>query len=551
MAANMQNNTANSDAIQVEQDDNGVLVLTMDMPGRSANVLNDEFSTPFAKLIERIETDDSVTGVIITSAKKNFMVGADIDGLFEITDPADAFNMCEEFKAMLRRLETCGKPVVAALNGSALGGGLELALACHYRVAINNERTKISLPEVKLGVLPGGGGTQRLPRMIGIQQAVPLLTEGKDLNPEKANKLGVVEELADDAQDMLAKARKWIAANKKPVQPWDSKGFKFPGGDSKNPKNVQMWAIAPSMLNQKTHGNYPAPLNIMSAVFEGGLVDFDTALKVESRYFAELVVGQVSKNMIGTLWYQLNKLNQGESRPEGIERRKVKKLGVLGAGMMGAGIANVSAQAGVEVVLKDVSMEGAQAGIAHVEKDLQKKVKRNRLTEKEARTVLDRITATDKASDLAGCDFIVEAVFEDRDLKAKVTKETEAVMDKTGVFGSNTSTLPITGLAKASERADQFIGVHFFSPVEKMPLVEIIKGEQTSEETLARAFDYVQQIKKTPIVVNDSQRVLYLAGIWHLRHGRYCHAGRGPTSTRYRNGRLKSRYAGRTIGVGR
>ncbi len=506
MAANMKDITAaGGEAIRVEQDDQGVLTLTMDMPGRSANVLNDEFSTPFANLIERIETDDSITGVIITSAKKNFMVGADIDGLFEITDPAEAFEMCEAFKAMLRRLETCGKPVVAGLGGSALGGGLELALACHHRVAINNDRTKISLPEVKLGVLPGGGGTQRLPRMVGIQAALPLLTEGKDLTPGKAHKLGVVEELADDTEDMLAKARKWIETNKKPVQPWDDKGFKYPGGDSKNPNNVQMWAIAPSMLNQKTHGNYPAPRNIMSCVFEGGLVDFDTALKIESRYFAELVVGQVSKNMIGTLWYQLNKLNQGESRPEGVERSKVKKLGVLGAGMMGAGIASVSAQVGIEVVLKDVSMEGAEAGKAHAEKELQKRVKRNRMTEKEAREVLERITPTDKADDLAGCDFIIEAVFEDRDLKAKVTKETEAVMDKTGVFGSNTSTLPITGLAKASERADQFIGVHFFSPVEKMPLVEIIVGEQTSQETLARAFDYVQKIKKTPIVVNDSR----------------------------------------------
>ena len=506
MAANLQEKTElGGDAIRVEQDDNGVLLLTMDMPGRSANVLNDGFSTPFAELIAQIETDDSVTGVIITSAKKNFMVGADIDGLFEITDPAEAFAMCEAFKTMLRRLETCGKPVVATLNGSALGGGLELALACHHRVAINNPRSKISLPEVKLGVLPGGGGTQRLPRMIGIQAAVPLLTEGKDLSPEKAHKQGIIEELADDAEDMLGKARKWIAANEKPQQPWDAKGFRYPGGDSKNPKNVQMWAIAPSMLNQKTHGNYPAPRNIMSSVFEGGLVDFDTALKIESRYFAELVVGQVSKNMIGTLWYQLNKLNQGESRPEGFERTQVKKLGVLGAGMMGAGIANVSAQVGMEVVLKDVSMDGANAGKAHVEKELQKKVKRNRLTEKEARAVLDRIKPTDKADDLAGCDFIIEAVFEDRDLKAKVTQETEAMMDKTGVFGSNTSTLPITGLAKASSRADQFIGVHFFSPVEKMPLVEIIVGEETSKETLARAFDYVQQIKKTPIVVNDSR----------------------------------------------
>lgn len=506
MAANLQDiSKLGGDAIRVEQDGQGVLTLTMDMPGRSANVLNESFSTPFAQLIEKIESDDAVTGVIITSGKKNFMVGADIDGLFEVTDPAVAFEMAEAFKVMLRRLETCGKPVVAALNGTALGGGLELALACHYRVALAAPKVKFGLPEVKLGVLPGGGGTQRLPRMVGMQTALPLLLEGKDLSPQKAQQMGVVNELADDAQDMLAKAHQWVEANPKPKQPWDIKGFRYPGGDSKNPKNVQMLAIAPSMLRQKTHGNYPAPLNIMSSVFEGGLVDFDTALKVESRYFAELVVGQVSKNMIGTLWYQLNKLNQGESRPAGFERRKVTKLGVLGAGMMGAGIANMSAQAGMDVVLKDVSMQGAEAGKAHIEKELQKRVKRKRLTEKEARDVLARVTATDKAGDLAGCDFIIEAVFEDRELKGKVTKETESVMDHTGVFGSNTSTLPITGLAIASERPEQFIGVHFFSPVEKMPLVEIIVGEKTSDETLARAFDYVQQIKKTPIVVNDSR----------------------------------------------
>jgi len=266
-----------------------------------------------------------------------------------------------------------------------------------------------------------------------------------------------------------------------------------------------MWSIAPAMLRQRTHGNYPAPLNIMESVFEGGIVDFDTALRIESRYFANLVVGQTSKNLIGSLWFQLNRVNKGESRPDGCERRQVQKLGVLGAGMMGAGIANVSAQAGMEVVLKDVSQENADAGKTHAEKELQKRVKRGKMTEKEARDVLERITATADPQALTGCDFVIEAVFEDRDLKARVTEETEAVMDETGVFGSNTSTLPITGLATASKRPEKFIGVHFFSPVEKMPLVEIIVGEKTDDETLARAFDYVQQIKKTPIVVNDSR----------------------------------------------
>lgn len=510
MAANMKEHTdLGGDAIRVEQDDKGILTLTLDMPGRSANVLNDQFSVPFAALIERIESDDSVTGVILTSGKKNFMVGADIDGLFAVTDPAVALQMAGDFKAMLRRLECCGKPVVAALNGSALGGGLELALACHRRIAINDPKAKMALPEVKLGVLPGGGGTQRLPRLIGIQAALPLLTEGKELTPEKAAKQGFIDELADDADDMLRRARKYIEgvieSGQPASQPWDQKGFKFPGGDSKHPAQGHMWPIAPAMMNQKTRGNYPAPRNIMSAVYEGGLVDFDTALKIEGRYFAELVVSQESKNMIGTLWYQLNKINKGESRPQGVEPGQVKKLGVLGAGMMGAGIAYVSAKAGIEVVLKDVDQAGAEKGKAYSEGLEDKAIQRGRSTPDRKKAILDRIKPTADVADLDGCDLIIEAVFEDRELKGKVTEETEAVMDPKGVFGSNTSTLPITGLAARSSRPDQFIGIHFFSPVDKMPLVEIIVGEKTSDETLARAFDYVQQIRKTPIVVNDSR----------------------------------------------
>lgn len=510
MAANMQERSdLGGEAIRVEQDDKGILTLTLDMPGRSANVLNEQFSGPFAEILDRLENDDSVTGVILTSGKKNFMVGADIDGLFEITEPADAMRMCEDFKAMLRRLETGGKPVAAALNGSALGGGLELAMACHYRVAVDSPKSKIGLPEVKLGVLPGGGGTQRLPRLIGIQNALPLLNEGRELRPDAALDQGIIHETAADVDEMMRKARKWVEgmveSGKQAVQPWDEKGFKFPGGDSKHPANAQMWAIAPSMLNQRTHGNYPAPLNIMSSVFEGGLVDFDTALKIESRYFAELVVGQVSKNMIGSMWYQLNKINRGESRPSGYEQTQVKKLGVLGAGMMGAGIAYVSAKAGMDVVLKDVDQASAEKGKAYSEGLEDKAIKKGRSSPEKKQSILERIQPTGDAGDLDGCDLIIEAVFEDRELKAKVTQEAETEMDPTGVFGSNTSTLPITGLAARSSRPDQFIGIHFFSPVEKMPLVEIIVGEKTDDATLARAFDYVQQINKTPIVVNDSR----------------------------------------------
>lgn len=501
--------TLGGDAVRVALDEQGILILTLDMPGRSANVLNEALTSPLAALIGAIERDPAVKGVIITSAKKDFLVGADIDELHAITDPADAKRMADAFKVQLRRLETSGKPVAAALNGSALGGGLELALACHYRVALASANVKIGLPEVKLGLLPGGGGTQRLPRLIGIQAALPLLTEGRELRPEQAVAQGIIHELAANSGELLARARKWVesalAVGQPMAQPWDRKGFKFPGGDSKSPANAQLWAIAPSMLRQKTHGNYPAPLNILSSVFEGGLVDFDTALKIESSYFAELVVSREAKNMIGTLWYQLNRINRGESRPEGYAHRPIKKLGVLGAGMMGAGIAYVSAKTGIEVVLKDVDQASAERGKAYSAQLEDKAITKGHGSSEKKQQLLDRIQATSEAADLAGCDLIIEAVFEDRELKAKVTAEAEALMDAGGVFGSNTSTLPITGLAHRSSRPLQFIGIHFFSPVEKMPLVEIIVGEQTSDETLARAFDYVQQIKKTPIVVNDSR----------------------------------------------
>ncbi|HEY1076842.1 MAG TPA: 3-hydroxyacyl-CoA dehydrogenase NAD-binding domain-containing protein [Fontimonas sp.] len=492
-------------AVQFNKDADGIVTLVLDMPGRSMNVLNEELTVPFAAAITQIEGDATVRGVIITSGKKEFLAGADIEGVFAITDPALAFELAETYKAFLRRLEKCGRPVVAALNGTALGGGLELALACNYRVAINDPKAKFGLPEVKLGLLPGGGGTQRLPRLIGIQASLPLMLEGKELKPEQAKQQGIIHELADNRDDMLAKARAWILANPKPVQPWDDKKFKWPGGDSRSPANAQLWAIAPSMASAKSQGNYPALTNIMSCVFEGGITDFDTGCKVESRYFANLVVSQVSKNMIGTLWFQLNGINKGSSRPQGIEKSSVRKLGILGAGMMGAGIAYVSAKVGIEVVLLDTTQDAADKGKAYSAGLLDKDIKKGRQTPEGKDQFLARIKATTSYDDLKGCDLVIEAVFEDRKIKADVTRKAEAQLAKTAVFASNTSTLPISGLAEASERPKNFIGLHFFSPVDKMPLVEIIIGKKTSKETLARGFDFVQQIKKTPIVVNDSR----------------------------------------------
>ena len=492
-------------AVITNLDQDGILTITLDMPGRSANVLNDELSEGILAALAQLEDDKDVKGAIITSNKKDFLAGADLEKVYKITDPKEAMKLADDFKAILRRMELCGKPVVAALNGTTLGGGYELAMACHYRVVLDENRIQIGLPEAKLGLLPGGGGTQRLPRMIGIQQALPLLLEGKSLGPKKALSSKLVDALATDRDDLLAQAKAWCLANPKPQQPWDQKGFRFPGGDSKSPQVAQLWAIAPSMTNAKTQGNFPVAVDIMSCVFEGGMVSFDVALRMESRYFAHALTSKTAKNMMNTFWFQMNALNKGASRPEGIEKSTVKKLGVLGAGMMGAGIAYVAAKAGISVVLKDVSTESAEKGKAYSANILDKKISKGRGTAAEKEALLALIHATGDAADLAGCDFVVEAVFENRELKATVTKETEAVMDQGGVFASNTSTLPITGLSEASVRPEQFVGLHFFSPVDKMPLVEIIRGAKSSPEAIAKAFDFVLQIKKTPIVVNDGR----------------------------------------------
>src|SRR5690554_1098297 len=449
-------------AIQYDLGSDQILTLTIDMPGQSANTMNGEFRTALNDTVNKVKGDlDNIKGIIIASAKKTFFAGGDLNELYKVTrEQAKDFEaMINSLKADMRALETYGKPVVAAINGTALGGGLELALACHYRVAIDDDRTQLGLPEVTLGLLPGGGGTQRLPRMIGLEAAFPFLMEGKKVSPKAALKAGIVDERA----------------------------------------------IAPAMLRQKTKGCYPAPERILAAAVEGAQVDFDNGSLIETRYFAELATGQVAKNMTGTFWFQLNAIKAGGSRPDGVEKETFKKVGVLGAGMMGAGIAYSTASRGIEVVLKDVSVENAEKGKSYSENLLAKKVSRGRMTEAQKDKVLARITATASAEDLEGCDLIIEAVFEDSDLKARVTQESEPKLVTNGIFASNTSTIFITQLAKASAKPDNFIGLHFFSPVDKMQLVEIIVGEKTSDDTLARAFDYVQQIGKIPIVVNDSR----------------------------------------------
>ena len=495
-------------AIHYDLGSDQILTLTIDMPGQSANTMNADFRAALTETVGKVKSDlDNIRGIIVTSAKKTFFAGGDLKELYKVTrEDAGAFeDMVNGMKAEMRVLETSGKPIVAAINGSALGGGLEICLACHHRVVLDEDKIQLGLPEVTLGLLPGGGGTQRLPRMIGLEAAFPFLMEGKKVNPKAALKAGIVDELASSTDDMMAKARAFIDANPKSQQPWDQKGFKFPGGAPHHPAMAQKLAIAPAMLKQKTKGCYPAPERILSAAVEGAQVDFDNGSLIETRYFAELVIGQVAKNMTGTFWFQLNAVNAGESRPAGVEKETFRKVGVLGAGMMGAGIAYSTATRGLDVVLKDVSTENAEKGKAYSETLLAKKVSRGRMTEAQKAEVLDRITPTGSADDLEGCDLVIEAVFEDSNLKANVTEEAEAKLVENGLFASNTSTIPITQLAKASARPEKFIGLHFFSPVDKMQLVEIIVGEKTSDDTLARAFDYVQQIGKIPIVVNDSR----------------------------------------------
>ena len=488
-----------------EKDQDNIVTLTMDQPGRSANMMGDEFGKGFGEVMAKLQKEKDLKGVIVASAKNTFMAGGDLDKLYNATDAGEVFANGQALKQGFRELETLGVPVVAAINGAALGGGLELALATHHRIAINDPRVELGFPEVTLGLLPGGGGCVRLPRMIGIQEALPYLSEGKRVKAPVALEAGIVDELAGDRDDLMARARKWIINNPNARQPWDQKGFKIPGGDPKNPKVAQLLAIAPAMLKQRTRGNMPAPQAIMNTVIEGTQVDVETAARIESRYFASLVTGQVSKNMISAFWYQLNAINGGNSRPQGPDTWQATKVGILGAGMMGSGIAYCAASVGCEVVLKDVSQDNAEKGKAYSRTLLDKKVSKGRMKQDKADAVLARILPTDKAADLKGCDLVIEAVFEDRELKAKVTEEAEAQLDEQAIFASNTSTLPITGLARASARPGNFVGLHFFSPADRMPLVEIITGEQTSGETLARAFDFVKQIRKTPIVVNDSR----------------------------------------------
>ncbi|EWC60944.1 Enoyl-CoA hydratase [Actinokineospora spheciospongiae] len=496
--------------IKWESDADGIVVLTMDDPNQSANTMNDTFRESFGPTVDRLEAEkDSITGVVITSAKKTFFAGGDLNQLGK-AGPEDAAAITErvdEMKAQLRRLEQLGKPVVAAINGAALGGGYEIALATHHRVALDARGSEIGLPEVSLGLLPGGGGVSRTVRLLGIQSALlNVLLQGQRHKPAKAKELGLVDELVSTPEELLATAKAWVKANPEAVQPWDVKGYRIPGGTPSSPSFAANLPAFPANLRKQLKGApMPAPRNILAAAIEGSQVDLDNATKIETQYFVDLVCGQVSKNMIKAFFFDLQAINKGNSRPDGQPKYTARKVAVLGAGMMGAGIAYSSARAGIEVVLKDVTIEAAQKGKAYSEKILAKAVGRGKLTQEKADEVLARITPTADPQDVAGVDLVVEAVFESPELKKKVFGEVEDLVAPDALLGSNTSTLPITLLSEGVKRQEDFIGLHFFSPVDKMPLLEIVVGEKTSDVALAKAFDYALQIKKTPIVVNDSR----------------------------------------------
>ncbi len=496
--------------IRYERGDDGVVILTLDDPNQSANTMNAAYKASMAATIDRLEAEkDDIAGVVITSAKKTFFAGGDLRDLRRARKE-DAPAVAEEIRTLkshLRRVETLGKPVVACINGAALGGGLEIALAAHHRIAVDDSKVVLGFPEVQLGLLPGAGGVTRSVRMFGIANALlQLLLQGNRHRPQAALEMGLINEIVPTRDDLVPAAKQWIADNPEAVQPWDVKGYKIPGGTPSTPALAANLPAFPANLRKQIKGaNYPAPHHIMAAAVEGAQVGFDVAIEIEGRYFVDLVTSQVAKNMIQAFFFDLQAVQGERNRPEGLEPTSVKKVVVLGAGMMGAAIAYVSAKAGIEVVLKDVSDEAADKGKDYSRKLVAKGVERGKTTQEKGDALLALITATTDPAAAAGADLVIEAVFEDPKVKAEVMAEIEPHLAPDALLGSNTSTLPITELAENVSRPEDFIGLHFFSPVDKMPLLEIIKGEKTEEAAVYRALDYAKQISKTPIVVNDSR----------------------------------------------
>jgi 3-hydroxyacyl-CoA dehydrogenase/enoyl-CoA hydratase/3-hydroxybutyryl-CoA epimerase len=494
--------------IRYELGADGIATITHDAPGAPVNTMTEQWQADLAAVVERVEADkERIKGVLVMSGKKTFFAGAQLDNVLKLTaaDAPAGFRSIEALKRCFRRLETMGRPVVALLNGAALGGGWEVALAAHARFALDDPKIQFGTPEVSLGLIPGATGITKTVRLLGLMAAQPFLMEGKLFGPREAVELGLVDGIGSTMDDLREMALAWIAEHPHATQPWDRKDYRMPGGTPASPKIAMGLTVAPAMLAAKTHGLYPAAQAILETMVEGAMVDYDTATRIESRKLAKIMVGQNAKNMITAFFFNLNAIKSGKSRPAGFAPWKPQRVGVLGAGMMGAGIAHANASRGIACVLKDVSLDKAQAGVEAIRRITAPLVAKGRMDEVKQARLLGLVTPTADAADLRGCDLIIEAVFEQRALKAQVTREAEPMLAEGGVFASNTSTLPISGLAEASVAPQRFVGLHFFSPVHRMKLVEIIRGRATDDETIARAYDYVLGLGKTPIVVNDSR----------------------------------------------
>jgi 3-hydroxyacyl-CoA dehydrogenase/enoyl-CoA hydratase/3-hydroxybutyryl-CoA epimerase len=501
---------------RLETDADGVALVTWDSPGRSMNVLTPEVIAEMAQIVDRIAGDAAIKGAVITSGKDGFSGGADLTMLKTAGDEyarrvkaggkeaaMRAFvDQTKQLSLIFRRLETCGKPVAAAINGVCMGGGLEMALACHYRIVAESDKARVGLPEIKVGLFPGGGGTQRVARLMPTPDALQMLLKGDQIRPAAAKKMGLVHEVAP-ADQIVALAKAWVKANPNAKAPWDDPKFKLPSGKVFSPQGMMIWPPANAIYRRETYDNYPAAKAVLNSVFEGLQLPMDLALAVESKYFGNILLSKEAAAMIRSLFLSMGELNKGARRPANVPATNLKKIGVLGAGLMGAGIAYVSASAGLEVVLIDRDQESADKGKSYSDKVMSSQIAKGRAKTADKDALLARIKATADYGELKGCDLIIEAVFEDREVKAEATKKAQAVLGPDVVFASNTSTLPITSLAETSLKPERFIGVHFFSPVEKMMLVEIITGEKTDSNALAAAMDFVRAIKKTPIVVND------------------------------------------------
>jgi len=503
---------------KVETDADGIALVTWDIPGRSMNVLDETSSNELEEIVKQTTADAAVKGVVITSAKEAFCAGADLSMLEsmnqlyaqvlkekgETAANQMLFDQSRRLSLALRGIETSGKPWVAAINGLALGGGFELTLCCHYRVAAENPKTRLGLPEVKVGLLPGGGGTQRVPRLVQPQDAMQILLKGDLLKLDKAKALNLIHAIVP-AADLIKAAKDWIKGGGKAVAPWDQKNFKLPGGAVFSKNGMMMFPAGNAIYRRETYDNYPAARAIMSCVYEGLLLPIDAGLRVESRYFTQVLRSKEAAAMIRSLFLSMQDLNKGARRPKNVPPTKLKKIAVIGAGFMGASVGYVTAKAGLDVILIDRDQESADKGKAHAQKVIDGLVAKGRAKPADRDALLSRITATADYASLADCDLVIEAVFEDRKVKAETFAKAQQYLKPDVIFASNTSTLPITSLAESFKDQGRFIGIHFFSPVEKMMLVEIILGKNTGETALAAALDYVRMIGKTPIVVNDSR----------------------------------------------